>query len=132
MTSCLQHPLLFPPLGNSPFFSHHSSRVSTCSLSQYPHVLSFLPHRRLRSKEAPSGISEAVSKGKGGGGGGGGAGRSNGDESEVSSRNKTREFPGGPVSKICLPLQRGVGSIPGQGTKIPCAGWHSQQKIYKN
>ena len=36
------------------------------------------------------------------------------------------------VSEICLPLQGGTGSIPGQGAKIPHARWHSQQKMYKN
>ena len=30
-----------------------------------------------------------------------------------------RDFPGGPVVKTLCPLQGGVGSIPGQGTKIP-------------
>ena len=29
----------------------------------------------------------------------------------------TRDFPGGPVSKICTPNVEGLSSIPGQGTR---------------
>ena len=27
------------------------------------------------------------------------------------------DFPGGPVAKLCAPNARGLGSIPGQGTR---------------
>ena len=30
---------------------------------------------------------------------------------------RTRDFPGGPVSKICTPNVEGPSSIPGQGTR---------------
>lgn len=63
-------PFPAPSLYNLPFFLHNSSWVSTCSLNQYPHVLSLLPHRRAQTegKEGPFRISEAVSKGKDAGG----------------------------------------------------------------
>ena len=49
-------------------------------------------------------------------------------EMKLSRVGGSRDFPGDPVPKI-LPLQcRGTGSIPGQGTKIPCAS-HRGQKI---
>ena len=39
-----------------------------------------------------------------------------------------REFPGGPVVKTWCFHYDGLGSIPGQGTKIPQAKWYSQKK----
>ena len=50
----------------------------------------------------------------------------------VSRVGGSRDFPDGPVPKI-LPLQgRGTGSIPGQGTKSPCASQHGQKiKFFK-
>ena len=41
------------------------------------------------------------------------------------------DFPGGPVVKTLCFQWGGMGLIPGQGTKIPHATWHSW-KIYKN
>ena len=38
---------------------------------------------------------------------------------------KLRELPGSPVVKICFHFP---GSVPGQGTKISQAVWHSQEK----
>ena len=38
---------------------------------------------------------------------------------------KLREFPDSPVVKICFHCP---GSIPGQGTEISQAVWHSQEK----
>ena len=40
----------------------------------------------------------------------------------------TGDFPGGPVVKTLRFHCRGVGAIPGQGTKIPHAARHSQKK----
>ena len=34
-----------------------------------------------------------------------------------------RDFPGGPVVRLCAPNAGGTGSIPGWGTKIPHATW---------
>ena len=39
------------------------------------------------------------------------------------------DFPGGPVAKTLCFQCRGIGSIPGQGTKIPHAVLHSQKKM---
>ena len=39
-----------------------------------------------------------------------------------------REFSGGPRLGLCVSTATGTGSIPGQGTKILHAGWHSQKK----
>ena len=38
------------------------------------------------------------------------------------------KFPGGPVVRIQRFHCRGLGSIPGQGTKIPQAAQHGQKK----
>ena len=38
------------------------------------------------------------------------------------------EFPGGPVVRTWGFHHGGLGSIPGQGTKIPQAKWHGQKK----
>ena len=47
-----------------------------------------------------------------------------------------RDFPGGPVVKISPSNTGGVGSIPGQGAKIPRASWpkskNRKQKQYCN
>ena len=40
------------------------------------------------------------------------------------------DFLGGPMVKTLLPLQGAMGSIPGQGSKIPHAAW-GRQKIKK-
>ena len=46
----------------------------------------------------------------------------------VGNDDKVWDFPGGPVVNT-LPFNAGgVGSIPGQGTKIPQATWHSQKQ----
>ena len=48
------------------------------------------------------------------------------------------DFPGGPVVKTSPSNVEGMGSIPGQGAKIPCASQpqtrteHKQQKQYCN
>ena len=39
-----------------------------------------------------------------------------------------REFPGGPVVRLCASTAGGMGSIPGQGNKIPQAARCSQKK----
>ena len=44
---------------------------------------------------------------------------------------KSGDFPGGPVVKPLPSSVRGVGSIPGQGAKIPCALWPKRQKHRK-
>ena len=41
------------------------------------------------------------------------------------------EFPGGPVVRTWRFQCPGPGSIPGQGTKIPPAAWHGQEKKKK-
>ena len=41
---------------------------------------------------------------------------------------QARDFPGGPVVKTSPSNAEGVGSIPGQETKIPHAAWCSQVK----
>ena len=38
-----------------------------------------------------------------------------------------RDFPGGPVVKTLLSNAGGVGSMPGQGAKIPLASWPKKQ-----
>ena len=40
-----------------------------------------------------------------------------------------RDFPGGPVVKTSPSKARGMGLIPGQGTKIPHALWLENQNI---
>ena len=42
-----------------------------------------------------------------------------------------RDFPGSSVSKTPLFQCRGMGSVPGWGTKIPQATWYSQKKKRK-
>ena len=44
---------------------------------------------------------------------------------KVPQKIKTRDFPGG--QRLCAPTAGGVGSIPGQGTRIPHAVWCSQK-----
>ena len=39
------------------------------------------------------------------------------------------EFPGGPVGKTWCVSCWGLGLVPGQGTKIPQAAQHSQNKL---
>ena len=39
------------------------------------------------------------------------------------------EFPGGPVGKTWCVFCWGLGSVPGQGTKIPQVAQHSQNKL---
>ena len=41
------------------------------------------------------------------------------------------EFPGGKVVRICVLTAKGLGSIPGRGTKIPQAMWCSQKEKKK-
>ena len=38
------------------------------------------------------------------------------------------EFPGSPVIKTLLPMPGGMGLILGEGSKVPHAAWHSQNK----
>ena len=38
-----------------------------------------------------------------------------------------RDFLGGPVVKTVLPMKRGMGSITGQGTKIPYSAWFNKK-----
>ena len=45
--------------------------------------------------------------------------------------NKYWDFPGGPVGRICTSTAEGIGSIPGQKTKIPFAVWHGHKKKKK-
>ena len=40
---------------------------------------------------------------------------------------KMGDFPGGPVVKTLLSNAGGVGSMPGQGAKIPLASWTKKQ-----
>ena len=42
-----------------------------------------------------------------------------------------RDFPGSSVGKTPLFQCRGMGSVPGWGTKIPQATWYSQKKKKK-
>ena len=42
---------------------------------------------------------------------------------------KSGDFPGGPVVKPLPSSVRGVGSIPGQGAKIPCASQPETKKL---
>ena len=51
--------------------------------------------------------------------------------SSVCSRSYFREFPGGPVVRTCHFYCGGLGSVPGQGTKIPQAMQHGQRKKAK-
>ena len=44
-------------------------------------------------------------------------------------KSDNRDFPGGPVVKTSPSNARGVGSIPGQGAKIPHASWPKHQNI---
>ena len=39
-----------------------------------------------------------------------------------------REFSGGLRLGLCVSMAAGIGLVPGQGTKIPHAAWHSQKK----
>ena len=39
----------------------------------------------------------------------------------------TGNFPGSPLVRTCAFTVKGAGSIPGQGTKIPQAAWHSHK-----
>ena len=39
-----------------------------------------------------------------------------------------RDFPGGPAVKTHASTAGNAGLIPGQGTKIPHAAWHSQER----
>ena len=43
-------------------------------------------------------------------------------------RRVSRDLPGSPWLRLHASNAGGVGSIPGQGTKIPHAVWHSQKK----
>ena len=43
----------------------------------------------------------------------------------------SQDFPGGPVVKTPCFQCRGMGSIPGQGTKIPQAVWPKKKKKRK-
>ena len=40
------------------------------------------------------------------------------------------DFPGGPVIKTSPSNSEGVGSIPGQGAKIPHSSWPRKKKTY--
>ena len=46
-------------------------------------------------------------------------------------RNKSRDFPGGSVSRLCTSIAKDMGLILGQGTKIPNAVQHGQKKKKK-
>ena len=46
-----------------------------------------------------------------------GGGRRGGELDEGNQKVKTRDFPGGPVAKTPSSHARGLGSIPGQGTR---------------
>ena len=37
------------------------------------------------------------------------------------------DFPSGPVVKPLFFNARGAGSVPGEGTNMPCAAWHDQR-----
>ena len=47
---------------------------------------------------------------------------------EVTILKTLGEFPGGPVVRTCAFTAMGLGSIPGQGTKIPQAMWQGLNK----
>ena len=47
---------------------------------------------------------------------------------KITFKNLQGDFPGSPVVKTPASTAGGTGSIPGQGTKIPHATWHSQKK----
>ena len=47
---------------------------------------------------------------------------------KIKNKKETRDFPGGPVVKTLLPMKRGMGSIPGQGTKIPHTAQQKKKK----
>ena len=40
---------------------------------------------------------------------------------------RLEEFPGGPVVKTQAFTDKGLGLVPGQGTKVPQAAWHGQK-----
>lgn len=42
------------------------------------------------------------------------------------------DFPGGAIVKTLHFYLRGMGSIPGKGTKIPHAAWHGQKNKETN
>ena len=45
------------------------------------------------------------------------------------TKKEFRDFPGGPVVRTPVAsTAQGAGSISGQGTKVPQATWHSQNK----
>ena len=47
----------------------------------------------------------------------------------ISNKTETRDVPGGPRVKPLPSPARGVGLIPGQGTRIPHASWPKNQNI---
>ena len=47
---------------------------------------------------------------------------------EEQQNNWKWDFPGNPVVKTSPSIAGGVGSIPGQGAKIPCASWSKREK----
>ena len=49
----------------------------------------------------------------------------------VKKQISKREFPGNPVARTHTFNARGLGSIPGRGTKILQAMWYSQKKKRK-
>ena len=44
-------------------------------------------------------------------------------------KRRKRDFPGGPVVKNLPSNAEDAGSIPGRGTKISHAAWHSQKEL---
>ena len=48
---------------------------------------------------------------------------------KIQKKKKFRDFLGGPVVKTSPSNAGGVGSIPGQGAKIPHASWPNNQNI---
>ena len=50
----------------------------------------------------------------------------------VKKQISKREFPGNPVARTHTFNARGLGSIPGRGTKILQAMWYSQKKKKEN
>ena len=49
-----------------------------------------------------------------------------------SKKYKIGEFPGGPVVRTCVFTAKGLGSIPGWGTKIPQTAQRGQKINFKN
>ena len=49
----------------------------------------------------------------------------------LQQKKRSPEFPGGPVVRTPCFDCGGMGSIPGQGTKIPHATWHGQKQTKK-